>query len=283
MTPTFQKERITPEKAAAYLGSNFADNRKLRQSVVDQYANDMQAGRWIDTGEPIRFDAYGNMVDGQHRLTAICQSGITLDMYVIRGLSDGAHLVIDTGQKRTPADALRIIGIQGYEANRAALAKRIIVHERGAGAALSTTGAVTRTMGGNNTRVSTPEVVEYVQNHPELLPLVEFGMKVYNCQIANILSPSDYAFCAWYLAGIGAQATVESFLNKLASQADIPAGESPLRTLFKRLQNRMGGAEKLREVEAAFKAFGAGHQRYRIPSAVKPAPAVRSQISAAQP
>lgn len=67
-------EMITPVKAAEYLALN-KNNRKLNEATVERYVNMMSKGEWIMNGEPICFDRYGNLVNGQHRLTAIIRFG----------------------------------------------------------------------------------------------------------------------------------------------------------------------------------------------------------------
>ena len=44
---------IDPTDAKSLLVKN-TNNRKLRQTVVDYYANEMINGNWIDNGDPIR-------------------------------------------------------------------------------------------------------------------------------------------------------------------------------------------------------------------------------------
>jgi hypothetical protein len=54
---------------------------------------------WISDGSPIRFDNDGNLIDGQHRLEAISQLQLTVQMVVVRGVNDDR--TIDTDSKRT--------------------------------------------------------------------------------------------------------------------------------------------------------------------------------------
>lgn len=119
------QERITPEIAKKYLALNKL-NRKLRQSTVDSYANEMAADRWKITGEPIQFFQNGTLANGQHRLNAVIQSGKTIEFVVIRGLSKDAMSGMDGGAKRSVADFLHLHhGLQ--DANLATAAARQIV------------------------------------------------------------------------------------------------------------------------------------------------------------
>jgi predicted nucleic acid-binding Zn ribbon protein len=67
---------VTPEMAERWLGHNKV-NRNLRNRRVDQFARDMRSGRWQLTGEAIKFGKSGNLIDGQHRLWAVIESGCT--------------------------------------------------------------------------------------------------------------------------------------------------------------------------------------------------------------
>lgn len=103
-------ETITPAKAEQYLNRN-TSNRKLRDGVVDKYAEDMRNGHWTECIVPIAFYANGDVADGQHRLWAIVESGITQRFFVLRNLSRDAGLNIDVGVPRTLVDNARISGM----------------------------------------------------------------------------------------------------------------------------------------------------------------------------
>lgn len=100
---------VTPEHAERWLGRN-VQNRNLRQSTVDVYARDMLAGNWMMTGEAVKFNRNGRLLDGQHRLAAVVQSGCSIPMLIVSGLADATQNVMDSGVKRTAADVLRIKG-----------------------------------------------------------------------------------------------------------------------------------------------------------------------------
>jgi hypothetical protein len=115
-------ETITPAKAKEYLAHN-QDNRNLRKKRILSYATQMKRGQWKATGDPIRFASSGRLLDGQHRLQAIVESGVTIPMVVIRGLEEETFKVLDSGLGRSPADAL---GISVTNANNKAAACRLL-------------------------------------------------------------------------------------------------------------------------------------------------------------
>jgi len=102
-------EHITPAKAEKWLNRN-TSNRKLREGVAEKYASDMKHGRWTTCPVPIAFYANGDVADGQHRLWAIVDSGVTIYMPVARGLTKEDGLNIDTGLGRTLVDNAKISG-----------------------------------------------------------------------------------------------------------------------------------------------------------------------------
>jgi hypothetical protein len=108
---------ITPTMAQDFLSRN-KSNRPLREKLVNLYARDMVHGSWQMNGETIKISKKDELLDGQHRLSAIIKSGKTVRMPVVRNLPEEVFHTIDTGMRRS---ASQILGIAGYE-NTAALA-----------------------------------------------------------------------------------------------------------------------------------------------------------------
>jgi len=104
-------ERITPELAPLYLEHNKC-NRPLRESRVKRYAKDMTKGKWRTTHQGIAFDSHGNLIDGQHRLYAIIQSGVAVIILVVRNLPPESNDGIDNGFNRGIVDILHYKGMQ---------------------------------------------------------------------------------------------------------------------------------------------------------------------------
>ncbi len=77
-------ESINPELAKSYL-NKMGKNRHVTQHHLKTLVRDMKAGRWVFNGDPIRFNGE-KLIDGQHRLNALIESGKTLDFVVIRQL-----------------------------------------------------------------------------------------------------------------------------------------------------------------------------------------------------
>lgn len=83
---TVEVEDITPEMAEKYLSNNFK-HREITQERVDKFVNKMHDSEWKFNGKVIIFDDKGMLLNGQHRLTAVVQSGVTLRTLVVRGVT----------------------------------------------------------------------------------------------------------------------------------------------------------------------------------------------------
>jgi hypothetical protein len=107
MIPKLMK--IGPAEALLFLEKNTM-NRNVRDRRVKQYAHDMKEGLWRENGETIKRTRDGDLLDGQHRLWAIIESGVTLDMLVVDGLDPEVMPSIDTGASRSFSDVAKIGG-----------------------------------------------------------------------------------------------------------------------------------------------------------------------------
>jgi hypothetical protein len=147
-----QIERITPKLAEAYLESNTA-NRKARSAHVARLANDMAKGRWLMNGAAIVFNGDGSLLDGQHRLMAIVDSGLAMEMLVVRGVSRLAMPTIDANVPRTAADAMALNNIK--HSNRLSAAIRFLMGLRDGSAS-------------GNIKRSNSEIIEFLAKHSAL-------------------------------------------------------------------------------------------------------------------
>lgn len=118
---------VTPEMAALWLETNIA-NRAINRRSVEQFTADMKSGTWLFTGDMIRFDKSGHLIDGQHRLTACVAAGVPFRTYVGHGFDDDIQAVVDTGRSRNNSDVVTMAGIANASIVAATL--RILVNEK---------------------------------------------------------------------------------------------------------------------------------------------------------
>jgi hypothetical protein len=107
---TTKIRKITPDDAGRMLERNHLNLRPLNRRRVLQLAQIMKAGKWHITHQGLAFDSENNILDGQHRLHAIVESGVTIEIQVTEGLEQDTFAVIDVGKPRGVADALSIAG-----------------------------------------------------------------------------------------------------------------------------------------------------------------------------
>ena len=110
-------EMISPEIAKVMLDKNVR-NRRVRVNSVKRWERAMRSGEWKVSPQGIIFAKDGNLLDGQHRLMALIETGATLPFYVTYGADPDIFGVLDcgairnfsdrTGLPRRVAEALRV-------------------------------------------------------------------------------------------------------------------------------------------------------------------------------
>ena len=107
---TTAEEIITPGKAEEILNGN-RRNRKISPKRVAILSAQMTSGAWQMNGESIKISDTGALLDGQHRLAAVIDSGVPCRTLVTRGLPEASMTTLGTGRTRSAAD---VLGINGY-------------------------------------------------------------------------------------------------------------------------------------------------------------------------
>jgi hypothetical protein len=203
---------VTPALAEKWLKQN-NHNRNIRDRAVLAYARDMEAGRWAENGEAIKFAADGTLLDGQHRLTAIALAGVTIKMLVITGLANSTQETMDAGSRRSTADAF---GLRG-EANSsvlASVARRVWMWDQGD---YRFTGAAP----------TTAECASILEERPDLRRSAEIASRVR--QTFKPL-PQSIVGTAHHLFTRIAPNEAVWFFQRLGDGAELPVGH-PILTL----------------------------------------------------
>ncbi len=125
--------KISPDVAAEMLEANIEINRSIKQGHLQKLVYDMQHGYWdANNGEALRFtkpkkgQKYGTLVDGQHRLHAIIQSGKTYTLPCMIGVSEDSFATLDSGSQRLFSDILGSKGVQ----SKASVAGAVLILEQ---------------------------------------------------------------------------------------------------------------------------------------------------------
>lgn len=161
-------ETITPQEANNILLKN-NNNRSISKHTIERYVKDMQSGRWQFNGDSIKITGDGNLIDGQHRLTACIKSEVPLKTFVIRGLKQDVFKTIDTGKFRQFSDILDIKGYS-YTRNLSAFVKLHKVWSEGERLASRYNGV----------KISNAEALRHLDANPQLAELPRICRTEYN-------------------------------------------------------------------------------------------------------
>jgi hypothetical protein len=216
-TITAEVELITPDMAREYL-NKMAKNRKLRESTVNAYATDMEAGLWKENGESIIFNNLGELTDGQHRLASIVKSDTEQRLLVVRGVDPEVMPTIDVGRRRTVGDMLNIEGYANA-ALAASIGRLVLIYdlENFTAAAINS--------------VSSPQVYLYVDNHTE-----DVARAAHRCTqlAAHVPAMQSVLGAAYYIFWRVDPEACEQFFNAMINMRTDGEGD-PRLALMRRL------------------------------------------------
>ena len=108
MKPKQTVESFNPAQASKALATQ-QKNRSVTKAHVAWLSAQMARGEWR-LAQPIIFDENDCLIDGQHRLLSVVESGKTIEFHVIRGMDPDSWAVLDTGRIRKGADVLSAEG-----------------------------------------------------------------------------------------------------------------------------------------------------------------------------
>lgn len=100
---------VSPELAADLLAKNTA-NRAINKRAVARYADAMARGAWLIGNDAICIGKNGVLLNGQHRLSAVVDSGCTVSMLFREDVDQGELFAMDQGNKRVGADIATLTG-----------------------------------------------------------------------------------------------------------------------------------------------------------------------------
>lgn len=218
---TSRVETITPDIAKEMLGEN-TNNRKISHQQVELFARTMAQQAWKLNGEAIKFGNTGRLLDGQHRLLACVESGVSFRTLVIRGLPEETQATMDAGKTRTMANVLELQG-RGNPALLATTASAVCVCEQ-VGLELACVNAKKPTRN---------EVVSFIDTHPEVNELAKRSGSFY-AKSGHLLSRLLYSLLWWTFDEIDPE-DCRKFFDMLITGANLEAGSPVLalrNTLF---------------------------------------------------
>lgn len=203
---------VTPEMAMDWLTRN-ESNRKIRAYKVADYQRDIESGAWTYSNDGICFAPDATLLNGQHRLTAVFESGKPAVMLVIHDMPPEATIAMDRGTTRTVAD---LLGYRHHHNSHVlgAITKLCIVTENGS-------------IYGDNkyARATDSEIVDFIAAHP----IVEHIASYIAVVKAHIDSPPSALGAAyWLIHQVNGTSLTEFFLDQLATRENEPSGSAIL-------------------------------------------------------
>jgi hypothetical protein len=125
--PVDSYEDITPELAAKWLEDFNHHNRPVSEHRLRPMIDDMLNGRWMRNGEAgITFDWNGDIAGGQHTLTAVVRSGVTIRCRITRGVDPSARATMNDAYKQRFAHDLALAGVRRNTVMDEALLRKVI-------------------------------------------------------------------------------------------------------------------------------------------------------------
>ncbi|WP_367135065.1 hypothetical protein [Saccharothrix sp. HUAS TT1] len=202
----FSTELVTPERALHDLQNRRPNNRNVSKATVASYVRAMADGQWRhDNGVAIKYNANRQLIDGQHRLTAVCEFGRPVEMLIAYNVPDEAMATIDYGRGRSIADLLTIENQVEHSVTVAAVARRVYAWKNHKYMQLS---------GFKFTPVDTKAVLD---EHPEIIDAVEFAwLPDMEFMRITLTTAARSAFLAWLLRGVDLE-DAERFLVQLST------------------------------------------------------------------
>lgn len=119
---------LTPESAGELIGRN-TENRKVNVNNLKSLVIQMRNGLWKENGESIIVDWNGIVKNGQHRLMAVIETGISYQAVLVTNVNPDSFETIDTGKTRSLVDLFYINAIPDYS-KIATLSKAVFYYDR---------------------------------------------------------------------------------------------------------------------------------------------------------
>ncbi|MER5561170.1 hypothetical protein ABT071_21455 [Streptomyces sp. NPDC002506] len=182
---------MTPRMAEIVLRERNLHNRKLVPHARARHAKAMQDNRFVTTGDTLKFGhhpdfAWALNIDGQHRLSALVESGQTFVVGVAVGIDFEAQQYTDTGRPRKVHETLALRGEQN--ASKLETIARWVYR-------LENEGTV-RKHGGGRDSLSGYELTDFLETNPMLRDCVTVARSVYRRFKGAINLPT--LGCVWW-------------------------------------------------------------------------------------
>ena len=221
--------------------------RTISKKYVKKYAEAIIKGQWDPTGQPITFDKYGKLINGQHRIKAIIEASKMLKLKKIKninlivpfeirlGAEPDVFSKIDCGSSRSPKDMITITNAISSHTNHinandryyAQVAKNVKFYK-----------ANNKISDGDS--ISNDDILDVINNNPNIYQSVNECTKYHFIKSIGKCIPAAALihFTAWEQTGCRKQA--DDFIQKFGSGSNLTI-DSPILAYRNQIMNSGGG------------------------------------------
>jgi hypothetical protein len=195
-------ETITVNEAKRLLDNNIK-NRRITRANVSFIKRALVNGEYKLNGETIVVAEDGTLLDGQHRLTAVVETGIPMTTFVVRGIDKNNFKTINTGKSRNAADIFSIEGVKN--AATIASATRLIMEKFKTNRLVDGNGRI---------KLSNDEIYNFYTLHKDDIDeTVEYFTSLYNSEVKILSASFSSAMC--FLLSEHSRRYARSFMREL--------------------------------------------------------------------
>ena len=213
--PECRLMKVDADQAAIWLDPETNDsNRTMTRLTVEKWKAALMAGEWCVSTDGIGFTKSGKLANGQHRLQAVVETGITMETWVMFNLDDDVAQVIDLGRGRSISDTLRM----QKESDPGLISASLSWLHKYEGNAMKTTGS-----NPDFVKLSPTSAVELLKLNPDLRNSIKKGRTLYDSPVkANkaLFGALHYVFHA--ISAVDADAFFEGLISGSSLDADSP-------------------------------------------------------------
>jgi hypothetical protein len=168
---------ITPDSAEALLKRKNR-NRTIHLGQLNKIKRSLEQGRWQINGETIIFDDHGNLIEGQHRLRAVLDTGMGIWTLIVHGINFERFKTMGQGSKRTAGD---ILGINGEKDGRllAAALRWVYRYENDL-------------MSNPHPIITDDELADTILAHPKIVDSIPFGRRCHSVAAPGLCTALHY-------------------------------------------------------------------------------------------
>lgn len=219
----------------------------------------MRGGLWKFNGETLKFSKSGKLLDGQHRLNALIESGTTQKFYVIQGLPDDTMSTIDTGITRGAADILKLNGFE-YSTLAASVLRGLMQLKD---------GNFSNQKQYSNSLISNETILEFAKkNRNTVAHVCEVAQKHY--MEFKMLSPTIYGVF-YYNIHLKNRFKADKFMNQLSKGVGLTENDAIFHFRKKIIDEKIKGLKLSKKAQyfylyKCWNFFLEGKQVKRLPS-----------------